>query len=323
VEVSDVHPDFDEALEDLSQMPPESVQRQADVMREMRQTRQTRQTHEAIVALEHATVKVAGRIIWRDVSFRVRPGEFIAILGPNGSGKSTLLKVLLGLLPLESGQVRVLDRPVRRGNAAIGYLPQRRVFDSDVRIRGYDLVRLGVEGTRWGVPLPGLSSLSGVLDIFGVGSRARAERARIDRVLRLVGATDYATRPIGTVSGGEQQRLLIAQALVTQPRLLLLDEPLEGLDLPNQQAVATVIRRISQEEGVTTLLVAHDVNPILPYLDRVLYMARGKVLIGTPDEVITTETLSQLYDARVEVLRTSDGGIIVAGQPEDGVSHHA
>ncbi len=266
------------------------------------------------VSFEHASVRLAGRPIWQDVSFDVRLGEFIAILGPNGAGKSTLLKAMLGLLPLAAGRVRVLGQSVRRGNAAIGYLPQRRVFDSDVRIRGRDLVRLGLEGTRWGVPLP---------DIFGGSRRAQEERARIDQVIDLVGATAYANRPIGAVSGGEQQRLLIAQALASRPRILLLDEPLDGLDLPTQQAVAAVIRTASQVEGVATLLVAHDVNPILPYLDRVIYVARGKVLIGAPDQVITTATLSQLYDADVEVLRTSSGQILVAGQPEGEGPHHA
>lgn len=273
-----------------------------------------REPQTPVVVFDHASIQRGSRAILRDVSFEVRPGEFIAILGPNGAGKSTLLKAILGLLPLVSGQMRVLGQPVRRGNTAIGYLPQRRVFDSDVRIRGRDLVRLGLEGTRWGVPLPPL---------FGAGARARAEQAQVDRVIELVGATDYANRPIGAVSGGEQQRLLIAQALVTRPSLLLLDEPLEGLDLPNQQAVAAVIRTIGQEKGITTLLVAHDVNPILPYIDRVLYIAQGTALIGAPDEVITTEALSRLYGASVEVLRTRDGRVLVAGQPEEGVNYHA
>jgi zinc/manganese transport system ATP-binding protein len=305
MEVVNVHPDFAAGVEDITPTPGEGAEGEAD---------DTRETQAAVVELDGASVRLGSHAIWQDVSFSVGPGEFIAILGPNGAGKSTLLKALLGLLPLEAGRVRVLGQPVHRGNAAIGYLPQRRVFDSDVRIRGYDLVRLGLEGTRWGVPLPAL---------FGAGRRAREERERIDEVIRLVGAADYARRPIGAVSGGEQQRLLIAQALVTQPRILLLDEPLEGLDLPNQQAVSAVIRNISREKDVTTLLVAHDVNPILPYLDRIIYMARGKVLIGTPDEVITTETLSGLYSAHVEVLRTSDGRILVAGQPEEGFSYHA
>jgi len=251
------------------------------------------------------------------MSFEARAGEFIAVLGPNGAGKSALLKVALGLLPVEAGRVSVLGRPARRGAADISYLPQRRVFDAGVRIRARDLVWLGLEGTRWGTPLPGLRRL------WGGDKRARDVKRRVQQALDLVGATAYADRPIGEISGGEQQRALIAQALVTQPRLLLLDEPLDGLDLPNQQAVARVIQRACREAGVAVLLVAHDVNPILPYVDRVLYLARGQGVIGEPEQIITTETLSRLYDTHVEVLRASDGRLIVAGQPEEEISYHA
>ncbi len=271
----------------------------------------------AVVRLEHAAVHVGARTIWHDVSLSVHAGEFVAVLGPNGSGKSTLLKALLGLLPLSEGKASVQGRPVHRGNRAVGYLPQRRVFDADVRIRGRDLVRLGLDGARWGVPLPLLRTL------LGHGDAVREERRRVDEVIEVVGASDYANRPVGEISGGEQQRLLIAQALVTRPRLLLLDEPLEGLDLPSQQIVSTIIRRVSKEEGITTLLVAHDVNPLLPYLDEVIYIARGRVLIGAPQEVITTETLSRVYGPRVEVLHTSDGRVLVVGPEEEGVSYHA
>jgi zinc/manganese transport system ATP-binding protein len=270
-----------------------------------------------VVGFEHASARVAGRAIWRDLSFEARAGEFIAVLGPNGAGKSTLLKVALGLLPVNEGRVSVLGRPARRGAADISYLPQRRVFDSGVRIRARDLVWLGLEGNRWGIPLPGLRRL------WGGANRARDVKRRVQAALDLVGATRYADRPIGELSGGEQQRVLIAQALVTEPQLLLLDEPLDGLDLPNQQAVARVVQRACREAGVAVLLVAHDVNPILPYLDRVLYLARGQGVIGEPERVITTETLSRIYDTHVEVLRASDGRLIVAGQPEEEVSYHA
>lgn len=270
-----------------------------------------------VVRLEQAAVRVGARTIWHDVSLDVRAGEFVAVLGPNGSGKSTLLKALLGLLPLSEGRASILGRPAHRGNRAVGYLPQRRVFDADVRIRGRDLVRLGLDGARWGVPVPLLRTL------LGHGDAVREERRRVDEVIAIVGASDYANRPIGEMSGGEQQRLLIAQALVTRPRLLLLDEPLEGLDLPSQQIVSTIIRRVGKEEGITTLLVAHDVNPLLLYLDEVIYVARGRVLIGTPQEVITTETLSRVYGPRVEVLHTSDGRVLVVGPEEEGVSYHA
>lgn len=268
-----------------------------------------------VLDVAHASVHLGGRAIWHDVSFHLSCGEFLAILGPNGAGKSTLLRALLGVVPLSQGQITVLGGTARRGNRDLGYLPQRRTFDSDVRIRGRDLVWLGLAGTRWGVPLPFLSRL------WRGSDRLRAEQQRIQEVIDLVGATAYADRPIGELSGGEQQRLLIAQALVTRPRLLLLDEPLDSLDIANQQAVAAVIRRISQEEQVTVVMVAHDVNPILSSLDRVLYLARGLAVIGTPEEVITSETLSHLYETQIEVLRTSDGRLIVVGQPEEGGAH--
>lgn len=269
-----------------------------------------------VIQFEHAGVRRGGRMLWSDMDYCVRHGEFIAILGPNGAGKSTLLKALLGLLPLSEGRITVLGSPVRRGHPAISYLPQRRNFDADVRVRGRDIVCLGLDGTKWGMPLPVLRRL------WGGDVQARESRRRVQNAIDLVGASAYANRPIGELSGGEQQRLLIAQALVTRPRILLLDEPLDSLDLYNQQSVSALIRRISQEYQVTVLLVAHDVNPILPYLDRVLYIGRGQTAIGTPEEVITSETLSRLYDAPIDVLHTRDGRIIVVGQPES-VTYHA
>jgi zinc/manganese transport system ATP-binding protein len=251
-------------------------------------------------------------VIWRQVSLDVRPGEFLAILGPNGAGKSTLIKAILGLIPLAEGSIDVLGRPARRGNPLIGYVPQRRHFDADVRVRGRDIVRLGLDGATFGVPLPFLNRQS-----------ARERARRLQESIELVGATPYADRPIGELSGGEQQRLLIAQALVTSPRILALDEPLDSLDLHNQRGVAAVIRRISRETAAAVLLVAHDVNPILSALDRVVYVARGQVAVGTPEEVITTETLSRLYNTPIEVLRASDGHVVVVGQEEEEVSYHA
>ena len=259
---------------------------------------------------EHAGVRLGDRFIWRDVDLKVQEGEFVAILGPNGAGKSTLLKALLGVLPLTEGTAAVFGKPVRRGNDEVGYLPQRRHFDPDLRIRAVDLVRLGLDGARWGVSRP---------SVFG-GSGDDAERVR--EVIRMVGAETFATRPIGELSGGEQQRVLIAQALVTGARMLVLDEPLDSLDLNNQQAISALVQRICQERGVTVLLVAHDVNPIMPFVDRVVYVAQGHAVSGRPDEVIRSDVLTQLYGAPVDVLRTTDGRIIVVGQQE-AVSYHA
>jgi zinc/manganese transport system ATP-binding protein len=262
------------------------------------------------VEMRGGAVRVGRREVWRDVDLQIAPGEFVVVLGPNGVGKSTLVKAILGLVPLTAGDLRVLGARPGGANRRIGYLPQRRSFDARLRIRGLDIVRLGLDGDRWGLPLP--------------WRRHRGGAASDDaaQLIELVGATAYASRPIGELSGGEQQRLLIAQALVRGPDLLLLDEPLDSLDLPNQAAVAALVAHICQEAGVTVMLVAHDVNPVLPYIDGVVYLGRGGAVSGRPGEVITSETLTGLYDAPVEVLHASDGRLVVVGQPE-APAHHS
>jgi zinc/manganese transport system ATP-binding protein len=268
----------------------------------------------ATVAATGVAAEVGGRELFAGLDLEIEAGQFVAVLGPNGAGKSTFLRMLLGLHPVAGGSLQVLgDRPGRR-NGAIGYLPQRRSFDASVRIRGVDLVRLGIDGHRWGTPLPFLRRL---ID----RGRVEHEQRRLSDVIARVGAAAYAERPIGEVSGGEQQRLLIAQALVHQPRLLLLDEPLDSLDLPNQQGVAGLLQRIS-DEGVTVVIVAHDVNPILDYLDQVVYIVGGQALAGPPETVITSEQLSKLYGSSIEVIHTPGGRLVVVGQP-DAASFHA
>jgi zinc/manganese transport system ATP-binding protein len=267
----------------------------------------TRAAAAAAVELDRAEIRVGRRPILAGVCLSIGEGEFVAVLGPNGAGKSTLMKAILGLHPLSAGSVRVLGSTPRQARGEIGYLPQRHSFDSSTRIRGRDLVRLGLDGARWGVPV----ALTGA-----ARARRRDERQRVDRVLELVGVRDHAAQPIGELSGGEQQRLLIAAALVRRPRLLILDEPLDSLDLPNQAAVAALVRRISSAEQVAVLLVAHDVNPLAPYLDRVVYLAAGRAVAGPVREVITAPQLSALYGVPIEVLRTADGRLVVVGQPE-------
>ncbi len=260
------------------------------------------------MSFDHAAVRLGGRTVWSELTIDVAAGEFVAVLGPNGVGKSTLVKATLGLLPLAAGRATVLGGEPGQANDDIGYLPQRRSFDPSLRIRGVDVVRLGLDGDRWGVPLR-------------LGSRRARDRARVDELVEFVGAGDYADRPIGRVSGGEQQRLLIAQALVRDPALLLLDEPLDSLDLPNQASVAALISTLCRDQGVTVMIVAHDVNPLLPYVDRVVYLARGGAVVGSTDEVITGPTLSALYGTPIEVLRTSDGRLVVVGHPEAPALH--
>jgi len=256
---------------------------------------------------------MGARVVWEDVSLRIEQGEFLGLLGENGAGKSTLLKALLGAVALERGTATVLGRRAGEANREIGYLPQRPSFGAGIALRGRDLVRLGLDGDRWGLPLP----------LPGRASAQRAQaRARVAAAIDLVGAGTYADRPLSELSGGEQQRLLIAQALVARPKLLLLDEPLDSLDLPNQAAVAALVSRICREAGVAVVLVAHDVNPLLSYLDRVAYLAAGRAVAGPVAEVISTDTLSALYGVPVEVLHASDGRLAVIGQPEAPAHHH-
>jgi zinc/manganese transport system ATP-binding protein len=206
----------------------------------------------------------------------------------------------------------VLGAPPGQANAQIGYLPQRRGFDEATRIRGVDIVQLGLEGDRWGVPLPFASRWS---------QKARDIETRVAEVVDLVGASAYAERPIGELSGGEQQRLLIAQALVRRPRLLILDEPLDSLDVTNQAGVSGLIQDVCRSHGVAVILVAHDVNPILPYLDQVIYLAKGGAVMGAPEDVITAETLSLLYETPIDVLRDRNGRLVVVGQPDAPTRH--
>jgi zinc/manganese transport system ATP-binding protein len=257
-----------------------------------------------VARLEGAQARIGAHVVWSDVDLAIGEGRFTAVLGPNGAGKTTLLRVLLGDLPLAAGTVSVLGRPPGAASGQIGYLPQRRHFDAGIRIRGVDLVRLGLDGTRWGLPV------------------RRSWRDRVEEVIALVGAEGYAGRPIGRLSGGEQQRLLIAQALIGRPRLLILDEPLDSLDLPNQTSVAALLARICRGQGVTVMLVAHDVNPLLSYLDRVVYFGAGAAAVGAPREVITADTLSRLYGVPIEVLQAADGRLVVVGLPE-APAHHS
>lgn len=254
-------------------------------------------TQEPIVELERVRLQLGGRTILQDMNVAIYSGEFVVILGPNGAGKSTFLKLLLGLLKPTSGTIRVLGSAPRRGNAAIGYAPQHRTLEADVALRARDLVGFGLDGHRWGTGWP---------------SRTRNEL--ITTALEEVDAQSFADAPVGQLSGGEQQRLLIAQALLTNPRLLLLDEPLSNLDLAHQQEIVTLTGRISRSRNVTVLLVSHDINPLLPVTDRVLYLANGQSSIGTPDEVITSETLSTLYGSPVEVVRALDRVFVVGAE---------
>jgi zinc/manganese transport system ATP-binding protein len=250
----------------------------------------------AAVSLRGAALRFGERTLWDGLDLDIAPGEFLAVLGPNGSGKTTLLRVLLGMQPLSAGQVLVGGQPPARGSRAIGYVPQQKALAEDLPLRARDLVGLGLDGHR-----------------LGVGLRGRAQRRERVRVaLESVGAGHYANAPVGRLSGGEQQRLRVAQALVGDPSVLLCDEPLLSLDLAHQQVVSNLIDRRRRAADTAVVFVTHEINPVLPLVDRVLYLVDGRFRVGTTDEVMTSATLSTLYRTDVDVLRVR-GRLVVVG----------
>lgn len=246
----------------------------------------------------------AGVPLWKGLDLTVRPGEFVAVLGANGSGKTTLLRCLLGLQPLSAGTIEVLGTTPTAARRGVGYVPQQRRFDPMTPVRARDLVGYGYDGHRWGLPLAG----------------RRERRERIDAALAEVGATRFADAPASRLSGGQQQLLRIAQALVCDPRLLLCDEPLLSLDMNHQREVTAVVDRRRRDHDTGVVFVTHEINPVLPYVDRVLYLVGGRFTMGPVDEVMTSETLSKLYGVPVDVLRVRDQ-LVVVGLPDRPKTH--
>jgi zinc/manganese transport system ATP-binding protein len=243
-----------------------------------------------LLRLEGVGVRLGGRQVLSDVTFSLAHGEFTGIIGPNGAGKTTLLRVILGLLEPSGGQVLV-DRK------SIGYVPQKLVIDPDMPLRARDVVSLGLDGHRLGFALP-----------------SRQRRELVERALADVGAAGYADARVGELSGGEQQRVLIAHALISRPKLLLLDEPLANLDLRSEQEIVAVLGRLAREHEISVLLSAHDMNPLLGVMNRIVYVANGRAASGPTDEVVTSEGLTRLYGHHVDVVRVHDRVLVVAGE---------
>jgi len=267
-----------------------------------------------VIEFDRATIEIGGRSVLVDTSLTIRQGEFVGVLGPNGAGKTTLMRAILGLLPPRAGTIRIFGDAPQRGNRDIGYLPQVRTVLPDLRVRGLDFIASSVHGERWGVP-----------------SLARADHIMIARTLAAAGAGDLGARPLAEMSGGERQRLLLAQALLGEPRLLLLDEPLISLDYRYQESVIELVRRFARERNITVLFSAHELNQLIGALDRVLYLGNGHAALGTVEEVVTAPVLSQLYGADIDVVR-ADGHIFVLSRGrnvehadhmhDDGHGHH-
>ena len=248
------------------------------------------------LAFDNATIRLGGRTILRQASFVIEPGEFIGMLGANGAGKTTLMRAALGLTPLASGAISVLDQPVTRGNSGIGYMPQNRGAILGLRISGYDVVASAAVGAR-----------------FGFSRLDAAMKREIEWALDKVGARDLARRSIGELSGGERQRLLLSQALLGRPKLLLLDEPLISLDPAHQNGVVEIARRLRDELKIAIVFSAHELNPLVNAIDRVLYLGGGAAVLGPVEEVVTGPVLSRLYGSPIEVVRIKDRYFVMAG----------
>lgn len=261
-----------------------------------------------ILGVEDVSVSLSGRRVLDDVSFTIRSGEFTGLIGSNGAGKTTLLRAILGLQRLSAGSVRVLGQSRSRRNRSIGYVPQKVLLDPDIPIRARDLVALGLDGHRFGMP---------------VRSKRRTEA--VNEILHAVDAESFADARVGLLSGGEQQRVLIAHALISRPTLLLLDEPLANLDLGSSEEIVELLARITAEQDVAVLLSAHELNPLLPVMDRIVYLAEGRAASGTADEVIRKDVLSALYGHHVDVLRVHGRIFVVTGAKgaDDGLAYES
>jgi zinc/manganese transport system ATP-binding protein len=258
-----------------------------------------------VLSVEGVSVRLSGREILKEVSFGICPGEFTGLIGSNGAGKTTLFRVILGLQASAAGKVLVDGRPRSRRNPLIGYVPQKFLLDPDMPLRARDLVGLGLDGHRFGIARP-----------------SRARRELIDEMLAAVDAQDFGDQRVGNLSGGEQQRVLIAHALISRPKLLLLDEPLANLDLPSGQEVVALLARIASEQGIAVLISAHEMNPLLPVMERIVYLVGGRAASGTTEEVVRTDVLSELYGRQVEVLHIHGRVLVVAGPGEDADAAH-
>jgi zinc/manganese transport system ATP-binding protein len=251
-----------------------------------------------VLAVDGVSVRLSGRPILADVSFTIGAGEFVGLIGSNGAGKTTLLRVLLGLQQRTAGSITICGQSSGRG--LVGYVPQKIQLDPDMPVRARDLVGLGLDGQRLGIPFP-----------------SRRRRELVEEMLEAVDASSFASQRVGSLSGGEQQRVMIAHALISRPRLLLLDEPLANLDIRSAQEIISLLADVTRRQGVSVLISAHEMNPLLPVMDRVVYLAGGRAASGTTEKVIREDVLSGLYGYHVDVLQVH-GRVLVIAHAGDG-----
>lgn len=259
---------------------------------------------QAVLSIKNASLAFGERTLWSNLNLEIKPQEFIAVIGANGSGKTTLLKAILGQEKLTSGSIELNGKEIGRGSREIGYIPQHRTVDSSTPMRAVDMLRMGLDGHKFGLPF-----------------YSRSANKKVEHILGCVEAFDLAGKRVGELSGGELQRLRVGQAVIDEPDLILADEPLSALDLAQQKVIADLLDQERRDHNAAVIFVTHDVNPILSMVDRVLYLANGKFRIGTPDEVLRSEVLSELYGTPVDVVRNQGRILVVGTQDHDHHDH--
>ena len=254
------------------------------------------------------TISLGGYEILSGVNATIDEGEFIGIFGPNGAGKTTLVRCIIGTLSPTRGGIKILGLTPGKAARQIGYMPQGHAGFDSTALSARALVEAACHGDRWGIPWT-----------------SRQSKREVDRVLEVTEAGQYAQRPFSVLSGGERQRVMLAQALLGGPRILVLDEPLASLDPKNQALLIECVARVKRLTHTTVLFVAHDMNPLMQVMDRVLYMAGGGAVLGKLDDVVTPASLSRLYGFAIEVVRVENRVFVVSAEgnvTESECFHH-
>lgn len=248
------------------------------------------QTNQPILDVSHLTVRYNGRDALENVTFHLHAGERVAIVGPNGAGKSTLIKVIAGVLQPSSGDVNIYGTHPDK-HVCIGYIPQRSQVDWNFPVTVADVVMMGRSAKLGPFNWP-----------------RKKDWDFVNHALETVEIHDLASRQISHLSGGQQQRMFIARALAQESELMLMDEPLTGLDTPSQEGILDLLDRLKQEK-VTVMVATHDLDQAASHFDRILLLNHHIVAFGVPQDVMQTNNLIKAYGGR---LRSTDDGNVLA-----------
>lgn len=239
-----------------------------------------------VIECQNLDIRLGAHLILSGLNFQIKENQFIGIFGPNGSGKTTFMKALLGIIPYANGQVVVLGKTPQKARKQIGYIPQNRDMEL-FRLKGRDFIATSIHGHKLGLPF-----------------LTKKDLYHIDSVLDLVHARDLAFIPLCEMSGGQRQRLLLAQALLGNPQLIIMDEPFSNLDPKWVKIILSLIKDLQEQRKLTVLLSTHDLNPLIKVMDKVICIGNHQAILGEVDQVITSDILTGLYGFPIDVIKT-------------------